>query len=192
MTWSEQAQAAAIELSTGEERQDDSLTAMLIRDIVVVFTTNEADALKTSDLLDGLHAIEESPWGDWYGKTLSAHGLSRLLKPYRIKTMPVWVDAKTVRGYKLEQFADAHARVVGVRSVSSVRTEARSHAAPNVPNAPNASGTEQGPNGRIPLPGDEGYLEWLWPKFEAGHMTECEWTQLATLHEKLTEEKLAA
>ena len=26
--------------------------------------------LKTSALLDGLHAIEESPWGDWYGKPL--------------------------------------------------------------------------------------------------------------------------
>ena len=45
--------------------------------------------MKTADLLDGLHRIEESPWGDWYGKPLTAHGLSRLLRTYRIKTMPV-------------------------------------------------------------------------------------------------------
>ena len=29
--------------------------------------------------------------------------------PYRIKTMPVYVEGKTVRGYKLEQFVDAFA-----------------------------------------------------------------------------------
>ena len=63
------------------------------------------DRLRTSDLLEGLHAIEESPWGEWFGKPLSAHGLSRLLKPYRIKTMPVRVDGETTRGYKAEQFA---------------------------------------------------------------------------------------
>ena len=39
----------------------------------------------------------------------------KLLKPYRIKTMPVWVDGQTVRGYKREQFADAWLRVLGVR-----------------------------------------------------------------------------
>ena len=40
--------------------------------------------------------------GDWYGKQLSPHGLSRLLKPYRIKTMSVKVDGETVKGYKAE------------------------------------------------------------------------------------------
>ena len=33
MSWAERARAAAIALSTGEERQDDSITALLIRDI---------------------------------------------------------------------------------------------------------------------------------------------------------------
>jgi hypothetical protein len=36
-------------------------------------------------------------------------------RPYRIRTMPVWVDGETVKGYKVEQFGDAFARVVGVR-----------------------------------------------------------------------------
>ncbi|MDQ3672709.1 MAG: DUF3631 domain-containing protein, partial [Actinomycetota bacterium] len=141
------ARAAALALSSGEEREDDSVTAQLIRDISVVFSADEDAPLKTGDLLEGLHSIEESPWGDWYGKALSPHGLSRLLKPYRIKTMPVWADGKTVRGYKVEQFSDAFAQL-SVRSVSSVRSEARSHAAPNAPNAPNASTRGDGENGR--------------------------------------------
>jgi hypothetical protein len=184
--WSELARAAAIALSTGEERQDDSITATLIRDVVAVLETSSTEALKTSDLLEGLYAIEESPWGDWYGKTLSAHKLSALLKPYRIKTMPVWVDGQTVRGYKLDQFSDAYSRVVGVRSVSSVRSEARSHATPNAPNAPNASGAGEARNG-YPLPGDEGYLPWLFAKLEADQITEGEWNQLSAVHRKLTE-----
>jgi hypothetical protein len=135
--WPERARPAAIALSTGEERDDDSVTARLISDISDVFEAEQDQPLKTGDLLEGLHAIEESPWGDWYGKPLSAHGLSKLLKSYRVKTMPVWADGKTVRGYKVDQFSDAFAQL-SVRSVSSVRSEARSHAAPNVPNAPNA------------------------------------------------------
>jgi hypothetical protein len=98
--WSERARQAALALSTGEERGDDSITAQLLRDIHGVF--NGDPRLKTSDLLERLYKIEESPWGDWYGKPLSAHGLSRLLKPYRIKTMPVKVGGKTVRGYEAE------------------------------------------------------------------------------------------
>lgn len=73
-------------------------------------------------------------------------GLPRLLKPYRIRTMPVWSDGKTVKGYKVEQFADAFARVLGVREVRTVRSEAASEAAPNSPNPPNPYPTEDGPD----------------------------------------------
>lgn len=104
--------------------------------------------------LEGLHAIEESPWGEWFGKPLSAHGLSRLLKPYRIKTMPVRVDGETVRGYKAEQFADAYARVVAVTGVTGVTSQASSDAGGNACNASNASTREQGGEGEKLHPGD--------------------------------------
>ena len=133
--WPERARAAALALSTGDEREDDSLTAALLRDIEAFCAGNEHDRAQTADLLAYLHGVEESPWGDWYGKTLSAHGLSRLLKRYRIKTIPVWVDGETVRGYKREQFDDAFARS-GVRSVRSVSPQSASETAPNGPNAP--------------------------------------------------------
>jgi hypothetical protein len=139
--WSELARTSAIALMTGEERQDDSVTATLIRDIGTAFTANGDEPLKTADLLEALYEIEESPWGDWFGKPLSAHGLSRLLRPYRIRTMPVYAEGRTIRGYKVEQFSDAFAQL-SVRSVTSVRREARSHAGPNAPNAPNASQAE--------------------------------------------------
>jgi hypothetical protein len=136
--WPQRAQAAAISLSTGDERDDDSITVQLLRDIHDYFDSNSNDRVRTADLLAYLHAIEDSPWGDWYGKTLSAHGLSRLLKPYRIKTMPVRVEGEAVRGYKVEQFVDAFTRALGVTGVTGVTSHSASQKGSNASNASNA------------------------------------------------------
>lgn len=118
--WSDRARTAALALCTGEERDDDSLTNQLLRDVHTYFSDSGRDRVKTADLLGYLHQVEESPWSDWYGKPLSAHALSRLLRSYRIKTLAVKVSGETVRGYKVEQFADAFARALGVTGVTSV------------------------------------------------------------------------
>ena len=125
-------------LSTGDERDDESVTALLLRDIHSFFSDNGHERVRTADLLEHLYGIEESPWGDWYGKQLSAHGLSRLLRAHRIKTMPVRVDGETVRGYKVEQFADAFARVLGVTGVTGVTSLSASQEGSNASNASNA------------------------------------------------------
>jgi Protein of unknown function (DUF3631) len=137
--WPARARKAAVALSTGAEREDDSLGARLLKDIHAVFSANGVQRYRTADLIAELAAVEESPWGDWYGKTISAQGISKLLKPYRIQTMPVWVDGQTVRGYKAEQFTEAWLRVLGVRGVSDVRSGSSIEAAPNAANAPNAN-----------------------------------------------------
>jgi uncharacterized protein DUF3631 len=137
--WPERARAAALALSTGEEREDDSHIVVLLRDIHAFFSDNGHERVRTADLLAYLHKIEESPWGDWYGNTLSAHGLSRLLRPYRIRTMPVKVEGETVRGYKREQFADAFARALSVTGVTSVTSQSASQEGSNASNASNAS-----------------------------------------------------
>ena len=149
--WTDRAQAAALSLSTGDERADDSLTATLLRDIHSFFARNGHDRVRTADLLAHLHDVEESPWGDWYGKTLSAHALSRLLKPYRIKTMPVKVEGATVRGYKVEQFSDAFARVLSVTGVTSVTPQSASQKEGNAGNAGNAYPREGADDDDIPL-----------------------------------------
>ena len=178
MPWSERARRAALALSTGDEREDDSLTVRLLRDIHGAFDGDPR--LKTSDLLGRLYVIEESPWGDWYGKPLSAHGLSRMLKPYRIKTMPVKVDGETVRGYKVEQFADAFARALGVTGVTSVTSKASSQAGGNAGNAGNAYPS------RPPLLGDAMYPVYLADKVKEGHLTHEE-AQQQYAHHRLVE-----
>lgn len=138
--WPAAARTAALKLSTDGNRDDDSLTARLLADIHSVFSENDASRYRTSELIDKLAAIEESPWGDWHGKTISAHMLSRLLRPFGIKTQTVRADGEVVRGYKREQFEDAFHRVLGVTPVTPVTSGLAPLGASNARNACNASG----------------------------------------------------
>jgi hypothetical protein len=135
--WPKLAREAAAALSTGVEREDDSLGARLLLDLHLIFTEKEPKRYRTSDLIAELSRIEESPWGDYNGKPISSQKLSNLLKPYGIRTMSVWADGETVKGYKADQFADAWLRVHGVRWVREVRTGTSIEAGTNPPNPPN-------------------------------------------------------
>jgi hypothetical protein len=142
--WPQRARRAALVLSTGDERRDDSTTAILIRDIHGIFVEVSDDHIKSSDLLARLHEIEDSPWGDWYGKPITVQKLSSLLSIYGIRTMSVWIQGATERGYKIEQFSEAFsqfsldARVEGSRGSRGSRPLSFSEAGTTTPNAPNA------------------------------------------------------
>jgi hypothetical protein len=181
--WGERARTAAVNLSTGAEREDESTTALLLRDIYSYFTSNGHDRTRTADLLDYLHAVEESPWGEWYGKPLSAHSLSKLLRAHRIKTMPVRVDGETVRGYKVEQFGEAFARVLGVTGVTGVTSRSTGQAGSNASNARNAYPS----NGRVPAFGDVDYLDYVLACVAADHITTGEALGLERIHRLIAE-----
>jgi hypothetical protein len=149
--WPERARQASVVLSTGEEREDDSLSVQVLRDIYSILSAD--GRISMVDLLRRLNAIEESPWADLHGKPLTGHGLGKLLKPFRIKTMTVRHEGKAVRGYKVEQFNDAFVRVLGVTGVTGVTTESSSEARSNARNARNAS-TRDGRAGSMPADDD--------------------------------------
>jgi hypothetical protein len=72
----ERSRRAAVGLLTGEEREDaESLGVRLLRDIRGVFVDRSSDRLPTGELLEALHAMEESPWGSLRGEALDARGL---------------------------------------------------------------------------------------------------------------------
>jgi hypothetical protein len=185
--WPARAGDAALELSGNGEREDDSDSARLLKDIYTVFENGAGDRLRTADLISHLAEIEESPWGDWYGKSISPQGVSKLLRRHRIKTMPVKVEGKTVRGYKVEQFAEAFRRVLGVTSVTSVTSESPSHAGGNAGNAGNALGTGESTNGRYPLPGDDDFLDAIAAAHMAGHITTAEALDRENTHKLVLE-----
>ena len=77
----------------------------LLADLLTIFEAEGwPKALGSQTLIDKLIAMEGRPWGEWSrGKSLSAHGLSKLLKPFEIRSRKVRVPGKsgTVQGYPL-------------------------------------------------------------------------------------------
>jgi hypothetical protein len=108
--WPERARTAALELSTGDAREDESLGVRLLADIRAILEAEGIDRVKTSDLLTALAADDDAPWGNWYGKPITSQALGHLLRPYGIKTREIWADNAKARGYRLEQFEDAWVR----------------------------------------------------------------------------------
>jgi hypothetical protein len=96
--------------------------------------------------------------------------------------MPVWVEGETVKGYKVEQFADAFHRVLGVSGVRGVRSALALGAASTPPNPPNPLGIRDAGNGRIPLPGDSEFSAFADLCFHEGRLTESEWLGRRHLH----------
>jgi hypothetical protein len=108
-TWPTRARLAAIALSADEDTPM-SVGMRLLADIRDAF--GEVDHLSTSDLLDRLHDLEEAPWGDWYGKPLTARGLAKLLEPYRVLPTLRRLSGERRRGYFSVEFTDSWERYV--------------------------------------------------------------------------------
>ena len=123
--WPTRARVSAVTLVTHSRDAKTSLGVLLLRDLREIFTKRQAERFSTKDILDELHAIEESPWDDLRGKPLDARGLSNKLRRYDIKPGPVRIGEEIVKGYKVEELRDAWIRylpapVPSENSVTSV------------------------------------------------------------------------
>jgi Protein of unknown function (DUF3631) len=107
--WSLEARAASVELYGGRQIEDESAGVQLLSDIREVFGTD--DRISTTVLLDRLNDLDESPWGDWFGKPLTSRGLMKLLRRFEIGRRTVRFGAgATAKGFLRSQFEDAWAR----------------------------------------------------------------------------------
>jgi hypothetical protein len=111
-TWPARARAAAVELSTGEQREDDSIGVRLLADIRRVFDDKRVDRLATAQLIQALCADKEAPWDGWsHGKPLTPRPLARLLVQYGVRSRTIRLDdSHTPKGYHRDQFEDAWSR----------------------------------------------------------------------------------
>ncbi len=115
--WPTKARGTAIKLCGVADVEDDSAGVQALRDIRLVFKAFNVDRLHTESLLVELWALAESPWGTWHhGKPLSARGLAKLLRNYKIQSKQVWADDTNKHGYLRKDFADAWRRYLVTRS----------------------------------------------------------------------------
>jgi len=117
-----QARAALVELLTVERvDSQETMRIRLLRDIRSIWDAAEKKkgkrirAMPTARLLERLHAIEDASWGNYYGRTLEARDLSKLLGQYEIEPTTIYGGKKSgkeirAKGYRRDDLADAWER----------------------------------------------------------------------------------
>ena len=110
--WPQRGRIAALALSVGDAREDESLGVLLLSEIRDIFAERgDVDRITTADLIRALVRLEEAPWGDLKGKPLDARGLSKRLRPFTIKPCTIRLDGEnTARGYYRKTFVSEWAR----------------------------------------------------------------------------------
>jgi hypothetical protein len=136
--WPKLARDAASVLC-GATPDGDSLKVELLRDVCAAFTACEQDRLASTELAEILAADAERPWAEYNrGKAITVRQLARLLGAFGILSGTVRLaDGKTLKGYKLEQFADAFARYIPPSDPSHRHTQALARVVTNKSNVTN-------------------------------------------------------
>lgn len=98
----------ACEVLCDVEPDDSTAGERLLADLEAVW--GDASERKTDMILNLLHAVDEAPWGDWYGKPLTARALAKLLKPYGIRSQNLVIGDARPKGYARIDFEDAWTR----------------------------------------------------------------------------------
>ena len=104
-----EARRAALVLSGGDAAVSDDVNVELLRDVRQLFADRgDPKHLPTSDLLTGLRAMEEAPWGSWSkGKGIRDRELAKHLQEFGVHSKSIRTrgpDGKerSPRGYSLD------------------------------------------------------------------------------------------
>lgn len=116
--WPAVARAAAAHFVAESKTSTPSLGVLLLRDLRTVF--GDREHMLTTELLDGLREVPESPWGDLKGKPLDARYLARLLRQYEVASQSVRVGSKAAKGYRREDLHDSWLRYLPEPDVTDV------------------------------------------------------------------------
>jgi hypothetical protein len=122
--WAARGRRAALELSD-THRDEGSIDVRLLADIRCVFDERGVDRLATAELLDGLAADEEAPWGSWHRgeKPMSARALADRLRPFDVHSKTIRLPSgETPKGFTRDQFEDVWARYLPRTPDSSATT----------------------------------------------------------------------
>jgi hypothetical protein len=105
--WPRRARTACLLLTAeaDEADEDGSLNTRLLSDVRGIFMTRKVSFLTSTELVEALGRIDESPWSDF---DFNARKLAFRLKHFGVK--PGFNTAKTARGYRLEHLHDAFSR----------------------------------------------------------------------------------
>lgn len=109
--WPERAREAALASHSAGWGGEDKI-AVLLGDIKTLFAEKAKEQLPSSDLAEGLVAIEGRPWAEYgrTGKPISQNQVAKLLRRIGVAPELLREGKKVFRGYQLHRFADAFER----------------------------------------------------------------------------------
>jgi hypothetical protein len=112
-----QARAALVEILTSERLDSrESFRLRLLADLHSIFQKADAKngervrGIATMRLLAMLAEIEDAPWRSYYGRSLEARDLSKLLGHYGIKPQSIRFKREVQKGYRRDDLEDAWER----------------------------------------------------------------------------------
>lgn len=83
--WPQLVRASLVGIAAQPDDEPQSAGVLLLRDMAEVFQTKRGERLGSTDTVDALCALEESPWAEWRGgRPISPRGIAKLLKPFGI------------------------------------------------------------------------------------------------------------
>ncbi len=163
--WPERARRALVEVCTGAGvgAGDESLSVLLLRDVLTIFKARDVDRLHSAELCEALKGLEESPWAEWgKGVGLKPSALARLLRPFEIRPRQAWADGVNRNGYERADFEDVWQRYALEPSSETLDPLEPAPNGPSVhfsetlgPQSPRGSENEKSPTGAGLLEGLE-------------------------------------
>jgi hypothetical protein len=160
--WPGLAREFAIALHSGGDESDGSIGVQLLAGIKEVWPQN-TEAIASRDLVAGLCELDESPWAEWNGRSITPQFLAQHLKPYGIRSSNQRLGTTQAKGYERLDFEDPWSRYLQSNSEivshpSQTLSESASepfvkpsHDRPQP--APNSAGTFEGQIGTFPAMG---------------------------------------
>jgi hypothetical protein len=98
--WPATARAACAHFVTNANPRAGSIGTRLLADLRDVFTARNTDRLPTTVILEALHAMDEAPWADYFGKPFDARHLAKELGRYSVQVHAFKLGGTTVKGYQ--------------------------------------------------------------------------------------------
>ena len=99
-------------------QQPSRLSNRVVYDILRTLKENKRKAMGSKEIVAALCADPESQWNAYPdGKKLNLKSLAALLKVFDIKSKPIKMEGKSIKGYKLEWFRAAR-KLLKVKSTT--------------------------------------------------------------------------
>jgi len=122
--WPEIARQAMAALTASA--QEHNPIGSLFLDIMICFTQAQTDRLFSRTLATGLDRFVERPWWELRkGKEITGPLLTRVLRPYGVRSKTIWIGNESAKGYLMEDFEEAFKRYIPRSEWEALKAEWR-------------------------------------------------------------------